>query len=296
MKHKLRILSILLALAMLLSITAGAIDNSEPYREFLPEMDFFVPPQWTETEISFVSGENTIAGTITKPANTDESVPVAILLHGLNTDQNWCTDIAWFLADHGIASLRFDFNGSGKSTGRQEDMTISSQVRDVIAALDYVEALSYVDMDSIYVVGKSMGALDAMIAAQGRGDEIKAMCLWYPGFGLTAATQHGMLLGEYFNPVFLPQVVTAAGYRYGKEFIRESQVLDMQSILTGYDGPVLIIHGDQDFIAPIAFSFWAEQVIPNCQLHVMWGGYHGFFGFQEMIALNDMLNFFENAA
>lgn len=70
--------------------------------------------------------------------------------------------------------------------------------------LDYVEGLDFTDPDNIFVVGKSMGAVDAVLASQGRGDEIRAMCLWYPGFGVTDAVRHGFLLGSFFNPIDLP--------------------------------------------------------------------------------------------
>lgn len=62
------------------------------------------------------------------------------------------------LADNGIASVRFDFDGNGASDGAQENMTISSEVRDTVAILDYVESLSFTDRDNILMVGKSMGA------------------------------------------------------------------------------------------------------------------------------------------
>ena len=56
---------------------------------------------------------------------------------------------------------------------------------------------------------------------------------------------------------------------------------------------MLIIHGDRDFIAPIQFSFEMSQEFPDCTLKVIPGGYHGFWGFQEIEALNNMLEFFK---
>lgn len=67
--------------------------------------------------------------------------------------------------------------------------------------LDYVEGLEFTDPDNIFMVGKSMGAVDAVLAAKGRGSEIKAMCLWYPGFGVTDTTRHGFLLGAFLTPL-----------------------------------------------------------------------------------------------
>ena len=139
-----------------------------------------------------------------------------------------------------------------------------------------------------------MGAVDAVLASQGRGDEIRAMCLWYPGFGVTDAVRHGFLLGSFFNPIDLPDTLEAAGYTYGKGFLQEARALDYKSACQSYSGPVLILHGDLDFIAPISYSYEAEKWFPDCTLQVVPGGFHGFYGWQEMKDLNDMLDFFQD--
>ena len=290
-----RYISLFLILTLTLgswSISAGAADYS--YREKRPDYELpSGPPSFTETEVTCVSGGNVLSGTLTRPTDVEGKMPVAILLHGLATDRSWCNDIAWILADNGIASVRFDFAGTGRSDGAQEDMTVSSEVADTLAILDYVESLSFTDTDNIFLVGKSMGGVDAALAAQSRGDEIKAMCLWYPGFGVTDAVRHGFLLGQTFDPENLPETVTAAGYTFGRGFLKEVGELDYASACRSYDGPVLIIHGDRDFIAPIQFSFEMSQEFPDCTLKVIPGGYHGFWGFQEIEALNNMLEFFK---
>ena len=207
-----RLTAMMLAVVVLMAGPFGgaalAADN-ETYREFKPPREIPSTPQWEQQEVTCQSGDNTLRGTLTVPKEHDDQIPVAILLHGLNTDRSWCDDIAWILADNGIASVRFDFDGNGASDGASEDMTISSEVRDTIAMLDYVEGLDFTDPDNIFVVGKSMGAVDAVLASQGRGDAIHAMCLWYPGFGVTDAVRRGFLLGSFFNPIDLPDTLEA---------------------------------------------------------------------------------------
>lgn len=291
-----RLISVVLVLALLVCTwvpVVSAADRGMDYREYRPEMKRPEGPQWTEQKITCQSGENTLRGTMTVPNNVEGQMPVAVLLHGLNTDRTWCDDIAWILADNGIASVRFDFAGCGESDGAQEDMAVSTEVQDTIAILDYVEDLSITDPDNILVVGKSMGAVDAVLASQSRGDEIKAMCLWYPGFGVTDAAQHGFLLGTPFNPRNPPERLEIGGYTFGRTFLKEIQVLDIEDACAQYEGPVMILHGTEDFVAPIEYSFQIEHVFQDCTLNVVPGGFHGFFGFQEMAALNDMLEFFE---
>ena len=295
-KRFLRLAAMVMAAAVLMAGPLGGsalAADDQTYREFKPPREIPSAPQWEQQEVTCQSGDNTLRGTLTVPKEHADQIPVAILLHGLNTDRTWCDDIAWILADNGIASVRFDFDGNGTSDGASEDMTISSEVRDTIAMLDYVEGLSFTDLDNIFMVGKSMGAVDAVLAAQGRGNEIRAMCLWYPGFGVSDMARHGFLLGAFFNPIDPPDTVEVAGYTYGRGFIREAQALDYQSACKSYSRPVMILHGDADFIVPIQYSFEVEPLFPNCTLQVVPGGNHGFYGWQEMKALNDMLDFLQ---
>ena len=283
----------LLVLCNLLQTSVLGADGNLPFQELRPPIPFEIGPQWTELNVTIQSGENTLRGTLTAPGEFDGKLPVAILLHGLNTDRNWCTDIAWCLADHGIASIRFDFNGHGLSDGAQEDMTIARETADVLAMLDYVEGLRFTDMDNIFLIGKSLGGVVATLATKSRGDEIRAMCLWYPGFGIAATTHFGFFLGQQYAPWDPPETLEIAGYTYGKAFLEEAAAIDVTEPMYGYDRPVLIIHGDRDFIAPVVFSFHAANSFPNCRLEVVPGGGHGFQAYQELIALTHTLEFLQ---
>ena len=52
--------------------------------------------------------------------------PMVILMHGIfsSKDYNPMPALAKGLARAGIASIRFDFDGHGKSEGRMQDMTV----------------------------------------------------------------------------------------------------------------------------------------------------------------------------
>lgn len=295
--QKKRILSIALFLALVLGAFAGsasAVDDNNNYREHREEPDIGMhSPDWTEELVECRSGSDVLAGKLTRPDHAEGKLPVAILLHGLGTNSTWCDDIAWCLADNGIASVRFDFAGTGMSGGAQEDMTVGSQVANTLDILRYVKSLDFTDTDNIFLVGKSMGAVDALLANQQVRGQIKALCLWYPAFGITAAVRHGFLLGQFFDPENPPEALEAAGYTYGREFLEETAQLDIESACRSCDSPVLILHGDQDFIAPIFFSFQMEPVFPDCTLQVVPGGYHGFWGFQEIMALRRMTEFLQ---
>ena len=294
MKHRpCRLLSLLLAAALLTAILGlPAYAADQDYREHREPPRIPLEITFTETEVSISSRDNTLRGILTMPKDTTDPVPVAVLLHGLATDRRWCDDLAWALADNGIASVRFDYAGSGESDGTQEEMTVSSELWDTGAMLDYVEAQSWANLDNIFFVGKSMGGVNAMLVAQNRVDEVKAVCLWYPGFGIGDTTRHGFFLGQFFFPRFPPPVLEVAGYRFGREFLREAQELEVASACRKYTNPVLILQGDQDFIAPLFYTLDLLEEFPDCTLHVIPGGGHGFWGLQELEALDAMVTFF----
>ena len=296
----------MIALLLCVCLLAGVCSISSFAADDFP---FFPPPgfrpgfrpDWTEMSVSIESGDNTLRGYLTAPNDIEGKLPVAILLHGLASDNSYCQSIAYALAENGIASVRFDFNSFGSSDGAQEDMTISGLVADTIAILDYVQSLDFTDLDNVFMIGKSMGGVDAVLAAQQRQDEIKAMCLYYPGFSVVENTHHGFLLGEFFKPWDPPETLTVDGspfnvpsYTYGRDFILEAQELDYKPACQSYDEPVLIIHGTHDFIVPLFSSFAVERLFPDCHLEVIPGGSHGFTGLQELHALDLTVDFIQD--
>ena len=61
--------------------------------------------------------------------------PMVILMHGIfsSKDYNPMPALAKGLDRAGIASIRFDFNGHGKSEGRMQDMTVEKEIADALA-------------------------------------------------------------------------------------------------------------------------------------------------------------------
>lgn len=103
------------------------------------------------------------------PDQRPGKVPFVILFHGFCDDRNEInfvhTELSRRLCERGIASVRFDFAGSGDSDGRFEDMTVSSEVEDGLAILDYVKSLDFVDQSRIAIHGLSMGGCVASMVA-----------------------------------------------------------------------------------------------------------------------------------
>ena len=103
----------------------------------------------------------TLRGMLHVPDQRPGKVPFVILFHGFCDDRNEInfvhTELSRRLCERGIASVRFDFAGSGDSDGRFEDMTVSSEVEDGLAILDYVKSLDFVDQSRIAIHGGMCG-------------------------------------------------------------------------------------------------------------------------------------------
>ena len=91
-----------------------------------------------------------IAYKVTLPEGFDtttDQCPMVILMHGIFSSKDYgpMPQLAKGLAKAGIASIRFDFGGHGKSEGRKQYMTIEKELAEARAVWDYVQSLPYVD-------------------------------------------------------------------------------------------------------------------------------------------------------
>ncbi|MCR5828449.1 MAG: alpha/beta hydrolase [Bacteroidales bacterium] len=183
-----------------------------------------------------------------------DKCPMVILMHGIfsSKDFNPMPALAQGLAKAGIASIRFDFNGHGKSEGRMQDMTIEKEIADALAVLDYVKSLPYVT--EIGFLGHSQGGVIASmtagrLAAQGAP---AGLVLIAPGSVIKEACQAGKFFNARFDPADPPEFIRCWGFmKLGREYLVTTQDLDIYGTAAAYQGPVLILHGDKDSIVPM---------------------------------------------
>ncbi len=134
-----------------------------------------------QEEVQLANHGQRIRGVITTP--NDGSDRLVIMIHGgPGGDKRGPGDIfvktAAALADMNIASLRFDFRGSGDSDGDFVDTTIKGEVEDLGAALHLVQARGY---SQIGLLGESLGGT---VAVLGCNAQYRALVLWYPAIYL----------------------------------------------------------------------------------------------------------------
>ena len=199
-----------------------------------------------------------IACKVTLPEGFDpttDQCPMVILMHGIFSSKDYgpMPQLAKGLAEAGIASIRFDFDGHGKSEGRKQDMTIEKELADARAVWDYVQSLPYVN--GVGLLGHSQGGAVASMAAGRLAAESmvpSGVVLIAPGSVIKEACQGGKFFNAKFDPKDPPEYIRCWGlYKLGREYLVTTQQLDIYGTAAAYQGPVLILHGDRDGIVPM---------------------------------------------
>jgi pimeloyl-ACP methyl ester carboxylesterase len=88
-----------------------------------------------------------------------------ICCHGINDNSGqWIAPVARLHAYGGYGALLFDFSGHGQSEGNQVTYGIRER-QDVTAVLEYLRQRGDVNMDRVAILGNSLGAITAVMAA-----------------------------------------------------------------------------------------------------------------------------------
>ena len=123
------------------------------------------PPPPTREDITFVSGDVTLAGTIFIPAGKGPH-PGIIFLHGSGAEGRWASNyLAESFARRGFAALTYDKRGVGKSGGDWQHAGFDELASDAAAAVSALSARPYITSGKIGIHGHSQGGiLSPMVA------------------------------------------------------------------------------------------------------------------------------------
>jgi dienelactone hydrolase len=121
-----------------------------------------------------------LRGTIHRPKGTARRVPGVVFFHGFTGDRmesHWIlVKCARALEKVGIASLRFDFYGSGESDGEFREVTLQSEIADARSAVEFLRRQKGIDPARLGLCGLSMGG--AVAASVAPGSKARALVLW----------------------------------------------------------------------------------------------------------------------
>lgn len=211
-------------------------------------------------------------------AGARRPVPGVVFFHGFTGDRmesHWIfIKCARALAQSGIASLRFDFFGSGESEGEFHEATLQTELADARAAVEFFSEQNGIDGKCLGLCGLSLGGT---VAACTAGDvRARALVLWsavaYPSLlqalasaqATPVATKYGMV--EYDAREISSAFLSTA-----------PQVTPLQSILR-FKRPTLIIHPGQDETVPLSHAedYYKTSAAKTKELAVIQGADHTF--------------------
>lgn len=186
----------------------------------------------------------------------DRKFPGVILFHGFSgcrTEPGFIfVRFSRLLAEHGIASVRFDFLGSGESDGSFTDMTISGELEDADSILDYFRSLDMIDEKRIIILGLSMGGSVAGYLAGNRFSDLLGLVLWAPAGEFRVFIERREKQIE--NGEISGDLMDINGLRLGQGFIDNARSLNIFEKTAEYTGESLIVHGTNDSVVPVTVS------------------------------------------
>jgi pimeloyl-ACP methyl ester carboxylesterase len=187
---------------------------------------------------------------------TDGSMPEVMFCGGFRSNMGGTK--ALMLESHcraaGRAFTRFDYRGHGESAGAFVDGTIGDWLDDTLAVFDNVTR------GDVVLVGSSMGAWIALLAALARPARAKGLVLVAPAVDFTEA-----LIWERLPEADRETLLRDGVWLRESDYVDEPDQITLRLIEDGrnhllfgrpipFDGPVRILHGMQDETVPWTFA------------------------------------------
>lgn len=197
----------------------------------------------------------TLRGVLHLPAaRRKRPMPSVVLFHGFTgnrMESHWMfVKCSRALAHAGIASLRFDFYGSGESDGEFREMTLRGEIADGRAAVAFLRRQSGIDPERVGLLGLSLGG--AVAATLAPSIHAKAVVLW-------SAVAHTARLRELVKKAAKKIPGKAGAFEYDARELHPRLVEDVLKVepvrhLACYPGPTLIIHPEKDEAIPASHA------------------------------------------
>jgi putative redox protein len=153
------------------------------------------------------------------------------------------TRIARALAEHGIATLRFDFTGLGDSEGEFANSDFAANVADIVAAADHLRAT--IGAPSL-LVGHSLGGA-AVIAAASAIADVKAVATIGAPFDVAHVLhQFSDGLADVERAGEAEVAIGGRRFRVRRDFIETARAQDQRARLRALKRALLVLHAPTD--------------------------------------------------
>ena len=218
----------------------------------------------TQERVTIDGAKGSLAAIIQKPElRAGQQCQMVVLCHGFggNKDAKMFELLADSLANHGIASIRFDFNGHGESEGDFVEMTVPNEIEDAKKVYEYVRDMRYVN--KVAILGHSQGGVVASMTAGELPDDFAAVVLMAPAAVLRDDAIRGNTMGKTYDPYGDFEYIDIWGKHLGRDYVKTAFRLPIYETAAHYQGPAMIIHGTGDRVVPYTYGL---------RYHQMWKG------------------------
>ncbi len=180
-----------------------------------------------------------------------------ILLHGLNRNRCRMLGEAMLLSQAGYGVLFYDARNAGESEGTVTTFGVQ-EVRDVVGAVDFLSAQPEIDVTRIGLFGHSLGGATAIMAAA-QLPAIRAVIAesTFTSMDETVATN---VYRTTHLPVFpfTPLIMLFGGLTASADL---TQARPIDALAELGDRPVMIAHGDEDGLLPVANAYRLYEAV-----------------------------------
>jgi alpha-beta hydrolase superfamily lysophospholipase len=242
-----------------------------------------MPAQSAATTLRTLDGLH-LAGTLVTPDDTTDRV--VVLVHGggvTREEDGFFTRLAGGLAEAGIASLRYDLRGHGKSEGQQEEMTLCSHLNDIRVALGHIQQIT--GAMSASLLGASFGGGLVTYYVAKRPDELTRLVLLNPQ--LDYKNRYVDQKPHWSNDHLSDEAahrLSEQGYishsstvKHGRVLLNEVFWIKPYQVIEEIVAPTLIVHGTRDtFVSVEGSRAAAPRFQVEHRLVEIEGAQHGF--------------------
>ena len=212
------------------------------------------------------------------PADFQESekYPAIIISHGFTGVYSDVVDFCRDFAQMGYVAFCFSFCGGSrmdaeedvKSEGATTDMTILTEVADLLAVKEYVQKLPYTDNSNLVLLGFSQGGFVSGLAAARCGEEISKLIMVFPALCIPDHARRGCLGGADYEVKNVPEIIDCGNIVLGKVMHDTVVAMDPYLELAAYKGPVLILQGLEDNVVDYSYAIRAQANYEKGQCHL----------------------------
>lgn len=215
-------------------------------------------------------------------------VPLIVLLHGFVGskvgEHRLFVKAARYFTGQGYGVFRFDFSGCGESDGDYGDVTVTKQLSEVQAVLDYVSKLKQVDAKNIILIGHSLGGAVASLTAA-KDHRIRKLILWSP-VGRPYEDIANILGPSAVENARANGAVDYRGFFVGQSFLMDLKNHHPLEAIRSYKEAALIIHAQADEDIPKEYTARYQKSLQQRPLnklantHYIEGADHTFSSYQ----------------